>query len=219
MNEDYVRLSVGNVIVAFVRLDGRFISCHSDDTVRLFGKSASMLLHDNIYNLLDSNLDQKEFQSIAAKVFNDYEKTCLLRTKCKAFLWADRLLNCGEISSVEIIPGQPIRCHSPEIIEYSRSHSKKMADKKTYYALENVDLSFNDVFEDNIEIDRIKSDSSSCILTPVVSVAALPADNASMASPKKDTDATDGGDWGWFKTISPSSSATFSNITSQLQLL
>lgn len=228
VDSDIIRLCQGGEVVAVARLDGTIVECSSIGAERTFGLKPADLVSKNILDLVDSTLDQAEFHQLnRAATRPGTEATCLLRTKeTKTFIWADRRsMNddssyMKDVSTTAILPRIVVR--SPDLTRLPPSSRKKVVSDKTYQALDTEDMSFNDVFED-IDDLRVRSESSSAsnMGTPSASEQSLPLSDAGAAKPlsPKSSVSNNSEDWGWFMTITPSSSATFSNITSQIRLV
>jgi len=210
--DDIIRLCQGSEVIAIARLDGTVVECSKEGAEKYFGMTCDAVLKENILNLVDSSLDQIEFHKLIVQDVisgRSVDTSCLLRTKGKkTFIWADRRS-----------PKRVKKEDTSDAVAFAWSHPKKTHSEKTYHALDSSDMSFNDLFEDNRA-----STSDVTLVSPVLSATSLTrSDSSSKLSPRtKDIDkvtSDDDSTWGWFEVISPSSSATFSNITSHIRVL
>ena len=228
MVEDIIRLCQGSEIIAVARLDGTIIDCTECGVERSFGLKPVDILSKNILTLVDSAQDQMEFQKLVQsgdRIINgsSAETTCLIRAKgTRIFIWADRRPPDGEYYSGSpdcgLLPHKAVR--SPVLNDASSfSCRTKVNSEKTYYALDTNDMSFNDVFEESISASMCSSNITSNVVTPSASEHSLEVGSGNALSPRESAHSEEESHWGWFMTVSPSSSVTFSNITSQIRVL
>lgn len=216
-------------MIALVRLDGLIEECTAKGAEECFGLSTDDVLKENILNLMDSSLDQLEFRKLVQGTIAcdtvDADMTCLLRTKGKRiFIWADRPASTATASAASLADFIAQRRPVPDIAEASSSDKKRIkSGEKVYYALDTADMSFNDVFEDP------GSSALSVSLSSTSNVPSIPpsrshSDQSLSEIPSNighhDPDITpeDDSNWGWFKIVSPSSSASL-NRTQQIRVV
>jgi hypothetical protein len=215
---EVINFSQGGVILAIARLDGKIVQCAKEGTEAIFGCSHRQLMLTNAFDLFNVGCDNSELRKLCSPaVCNPSERSCLLRTKQNLFLWADRVSH--PVSGKDTLRRDAIRLpESAFAVGTAHAHAKRnSSEKKGYALLETSDFSFNDVYEDT-SIDT-ESQPDSSMASPVVSAGSL-ADGASTRIPSaKENEGEEESGWGWFMAISPSSSTTFSNITSQIRLL
>ena len=232
-DEECVRICQGSEVIAMTRLDGTIVDCSSEGVNLAFGMSRADVLSKNIVDLLDSSVDRVEFEKLSqirpGCSRAEAETTCLLRTKGKrTFVWADRYFPYGDNFVIESSAVFPIReTHSPDLSMLATASRTKTSDSKKYCALDTTDMSFNDVFEDiyaSKDSKKSMSGNLSCGTSPAISeqsliISSTDSTSSNLNNRRESDMSEEDSNWGWFKTISPSSSATFSNMTSQIRLL
>jgi hypothetical protein len=214
--EDVIRLCQGNEVIAVATLKGTIVECSSSGVERAFGLKSVAVLSKNILTLVDSSLDQMEFQNLIYRDRGDNAsagKMCLLRAKgTKTFIWVDRRPPGPPLKAVFGLLPRP-GSDSPMLTEVPTSSRKVMNCDKMYQALDTADMSFNDVFEDTYSpYQGSRSRATSIVaVTPSASEQSLFSDDGKInaLSPRDSENSEDESNWGWFKTVSPSSSVYY----------
>lgn len=225
--EDVIRLYDGTSAFAAVDLNGSIIHCTTEGADKMFGISATEALKSNIYNFLESHIDQDELRKLAS---NDpfigeeaAEVVCLLRTKGKTFIWADRCVVQKQppitISPMCMIPLRSTR--SPILVQLLAPSHNPVERGIISHPVDATDLSFNDVFEDSYASYTLSASlsSASCLHSRSHSEQSLMSDAGVKIEARDDGPTDDDSSWGWFKTVSPSSSSNFTNMTAQITLM
>ena len=227
---DVIQLHQAHEMFAVARLDGTMLQCSPDGAKRCFGMTSEEVLQRNILSLVDSFFDQVEFQKLVqphdAHTTLDADETCLLRTKGKKlFVFADRRPLYGspmsDTSSLGVVLPMSLSYSNPDLRQAHSPDARQITERKNYNAVDTTDMSFNDVFEDMDDPPAISRSPSatSTVLTPAMSEQSLVSEAiAKPVSPRADDAPDDESNWGWFMTVSPSSSTNLSNMTRQMRI-
>ena len=213
---EVINFSQGGIILAIARLDGKIVQCAKEGTEAVFGYSHRQLMLMSVFELFDCLCDITELQKLCSPIVsNPSERSCLVRTKHNLFLWADRVSH--PVAGKDPVRRDAVRLSEPAVVTGAVHTKRAPNEKKGYALLETSDFSFNDVYED-ASIDT-ESQPDSSMTSPVVSAGSLADNTLTRIPPVKENEGEEESSWGWFMAISPSSSTTFSNITSQIRLL
>jgi hypothetical protein len=190
-DEEVVRLSFDGKVVAIAALDGNIIYCAEQESETIFGLDHKDILSENVGNLLDSRFDASEFHKLCnVRGVSEFEKASVLKTRNKVLVWADRVL-ASLVRSIWGSAPSPAKgkTHVPplsgplftstgrtDLSTGSPSHHSELACaggsvfphgsdprlKPVRPHVEQVELSFNDVFgESSEDLDDSLSDIAS----------------------------------------------------------